>query len=88
LLQPKIIEVKPLANYKLYLKFETNEEKVFDVLPYIDGDWFGKLKDEKYFKTVHLSGNTIEWQGGQDIAPHELYELSVEIDESGHMCAS
>ena len=78
MLQPKIIEVKPLPNYQLYLKFETNEEKIFNVLPYISGDWFGKLKEERYFKTVRLSGNTVEWQGGQDIAPHELYELSVE----------
>ena len=77
MLQPKIIEVKPLPNYQLYLKYETNEEKVFNVLPYISGDWFGKLKEEEYFKTVRLSGNTVEWQGGQDIAPHELYELSV-----------
>ena len=78
MLQPKIIEVKPLPNYQLYLKFETNEEKIFNVLPYISGDWFGKLKEEGYFKTVRLSGNTVEWRGGQDIAPHELYELSVE----------
>ena len=77
MLQPKIIEVKPLPNYQLYLKFETNEEKIFNVLPYISGDWFGKLKEERYFQTVRLSGNTVEWQGGQDIAPHELYELSV-----------
>ena len=75
-LQPKIIEVKPLQNYMLHLKYDTNEEKVFDVTPYIDGEWFGKLKDEHYFKTVKVKGNTIEWQGGQDIAPHELYDYS------------
>jgi len=80
MLQPRIIEVKPLPNYQLYLKYDTNEKKVFDVLPYIDGDWYGKLKDEQYFKTVRLSGNTVEWQGGQDLAPHELYELSIETN--------
>ena len=77
MLQPKIIEVEPLPNYRLHLKFDTDEQKIFDVLPYIDGDWFGKLKDEQYFNTVRVSGNTIEWQGGQDIAPHELYDLSL-----------
>lgn len=76
MLQPKIIEVKPLPNYRLYLRFDTEEQKIFNVLPYIDGDWFGKLKDEQYFNTVRLSGNTVKWQGGQDIAPHELYDLS------------
>jgi len=29
-----------------------------------------------------LSGNTVEWQGGQDIAPHELYDYSVAINYS------
>ena len=39
----------------------------------------GKLIDRAYFKTVHLlpGGIGIEWAEGQDIAPHELYELRV-----------
>ena len=77
MLQPKVIDVKPLPNYKLFLVFCNNEQKVFNVLPYINGDWFGKLKDEQYFNTVHLNGNTVQWQGGQDIAPHELYYDSI-----------
>ncbi|MCL2089240.1 MAG: DUF2442 domain-containing protein [Oscillospiraceae bacterium] len=76
MLQPKIIGVKPLPGYKLQLKYETKEQKIFNVFPYISGDWFGKLKDEKYFNTVRISGNTVEWKDGQDIAPHELYEYS------------
>ena len=76
MLTPKLIDVKPLDGYKLLLTFETGEEKIFDVTPYISGDWFGKLKDIKYFNTVHLSGYTVEWKDGQDIAPHELYECS------------
>jgi hypothetical protein len=76
MLQPKIIEVKPLPDYRLRLRYETNELKIFDVTPYINGDWFGKLKDNDYFNTVRLNGTTVEWQGGQDIAPHELYDSS------------
>ncbi|MDR2693813.1 MAG: DUF2442 domain-containing protein [Chitinispirillales bacterium] len=77
MLQPKIAEVSPLSDYKLLLIYETNERKFFDVAPYISGDWFGKLHDSEYFNTVRVSGNTVEWKGGQDIAPHELYEYSV-----------
>ncbi len=61
------------------LIFETGEHKIFDVKPYINGDWFGKLRDEVFFKTVHVSRNTIQWAGGQDIAPHELYDDSILI---------
>ncbi len=72
----KVIDVKALEDFKLMLTFSTNEQKIFDVNPYIFGDWFGKLKDESYFRTVRPSGRTVVWEGGQDIAPHELYELS------------
>lgn len=79
MLQPKLKEVIPLEQFKLKLTYETGEVKLFDVSPYIKGSWYGELKDEKYFCTVHLlpGGTGIEWENGQDIAPHELYELSV-----------
>jgi hypothetical protein len=77
MLEPKIIEVTPLPDHKLFLRYETDERKVFDVSPYISGDWFGKLSDYQYFNSVKSNGNTVEWKGGQDIAPHELYEYSV-----------
>jgi len=77
MLQPKIVEVMPLPGHKLFLKYETNEQKIFDVTPYISGDWFGMLEDAQYFNSVRLSGNSIEWRDGQDIAPHELYDYSV-----------
>ncbi len=77
---PKLQNVKPLEDYKILLSFENCEDKIFDVSPYISGDWFGKLKDTQYFNTVHVSGKTVEWLGGQDIAPHELYELSTTIN--------
>ncbi len=77
MLQPKVIHVKPLPDYKLLLTFETAEKKLFDVRPYLTGSWFEQLKDSAYFNSVRISGNTVEWAGGQDIAPHELYEQSI-----------
>lgn len=83
MLQPKIISVKPLKNYKISLEYETGAKKVFDVKPYIDGDWYEELADVAYFQTVKVvrSGSGIEWANGQDIAPHELYEQSIKVDE-------
>ena len=83
MLQPKVLKVTPLTGYKLILTFDTGEQKIFDVTPYISGDWFGKLRDENFFNTVHVAGNTIEWAGGQDIAPHELYDHSVPAKATG-----
>ncbi len=74
--QPKITDVKPLDGYKLLLLYDNGEKRIFDVKPYISGSWYGQLKDETFFHTAHISNSTVEWAGGQDIAPHELYELS------------
>lgn len=74
---PKVLSVQPIDNYCVRITFETGEIKTFDVNPYIKGNWFGELKNINTFNTVRPCGNTIEWENGQDIAPHELYELSV-----------
>ena len=79
MLQPNITDVKAMAQYRLLLTYETGEQRIFDVKPYISGTWFGELADETVFATVHPCGTTVEWADGQDIAPHELYECSVPV---------
>ena len=69
------IAVTPLEDHFLLIVFSNNEHRLFDVKPYINGSWNGKLADEGFFKTVRVAGNTVEWADGQDIAPHEMYEL-------------
>jgi len=76
MLQPEVTCVVPLKDYKLDLTFDTGEMRVFDVTPYISGDWYGQLLDIEYFSSVRVAERTVKWAGGQDIAPHELYELS------------
>lgn len=83
MLQPRLLKVESQEDMKLKLFYETGEVKVFDVSPYAYGSWYGELKDAAYFSTVRLlpGGIGIEWANGQDVAPHELYETSVLIDE-------
>jgi hypothetical protein len=83
MLQPKISKVEPMPDYKLRLDYETGEKKIFDVTPYLIGDWYGRLKEPSYFRMVRviLGGNGIEWPEGQDIAPHELYDASIETEK-------
>lgn len=81
MLQPKILGVETLSGYKLKIQYETGEKRLFDVTPYMRGDWYGQLREPAYFETVHVlpGGVGIEWPDGQDIAPHELYEASVAV---------
>ena len=77
-----LLDVKPLADYRLDLLFATQERKVFDVSPYIKGSWYGELKDPDYFSQVRIHPemkDTVMWPHEQDIAPHELYELSAVV---------
>ena len=82
MLQPKIRRVEPIEEYKIKLFYETGEIKIFDVSSYISGEWYEELRDINYFKTVHLisDGKGIEWAHGQDIAPHELYDISFSMN--------
>ena len=73
MLQPRLLNVEPLGSMRLKLTYETG------VAPYATGPWYKELLEDNYFRTVRLlpGGTGIEWGNGQDIAPHELYELSV-----------
>jgi hypothetical protein len=80
---PKITRVEAIENYKIRLNYENGETKIFDVLPYISGSWYKELTDNDYFKKIHIisNGKGIEWEHGQDIAPHELYDTSIPINK-------
>lgn len=73
MLRPTAKEVIAKEDYILDIKFDNGERKFFDVKPYIQGEWYGKLNDVAYFKSVAVDGFTVVWPDGQDICPNELY---------------
>lgn len=73
MLRPTVIEVKPLEDYSLILRFDNGEERKFNVKPYIQGSWYGMLEDKSYFRSVKPNGFSVEWVDGQDLCPDELY---------------
>lgn len=79
--QPTIVQVQAGQDYTLLLRYAGGERRLFDARPYIRGSWYGMLRSPDYFRTVRVApgGRGIEWPEGQDIAPHELYELSVPL---------
>ena len=79
---PDILGVKALDNYLIYLKFKTNEEKIYDMKKLInENKFYNKLKDKDYFKNVKIRGDSIEWENGEDVAPENLYYDSININE-------
>jgi hypothetical protein len=51
-MNPRIKEVHLSDNYTLSIVFENNEERVFDVKPYMDKGIFKQLKDRRIFNSV------------------------------------
>lgn len=76
--RPKKVEV--LENYKLKILFDNGEQKIYDMEKNIKEKFYRNLENLDYFKTVKVSGITLEWENGEDIDPNELYENSIILD--------
>ena len=78
---PRIIEVRALKDYYIYLKFKTGEEKVYNMEDSINEiKYYNKLKERKYFENVKPRGCTIEWENGEDVCPENLYYDSIDYN--------
>jgi hypothetical protein len=75
MLRPTAIKVEAICEYQILVEIDNGEKKIFDVEPYIQGDWYGKLRAYEYFKRVNTDGFTVVWSEGQDICPDELYDM-------------
>jgi len=79
MLRPTAINVQPDDGYTLLIMFDNGEFRKFDATPYLDGEWYQELKDLSIFDKVKVNGVTVEWPGGQDICPDDLYFNSTKI---------
>lgn len=80
-LEPIAKEVRALEDYKLYIKFDNGEEKIYDMKPLLNHKFYQGLKDKERFKKVKPDGISIEWETGEDIAPENLYNDSIPVDK-------
>ena len=74
------VEVKPVEHYKLIITFDNKERRIFDVAPYLNDDFFAPLRNLAIFKTAKINPLTVEWAGGIDICPDELYYNSKPVE--------
>jgi hypothetical protein len=76
---PAITNVQAIDNYLLILTFKNGEKRQFDMKPYLEIGIFKELKDERLFKTVKPSFDSIEWDNKADFDPEVLFQNSVKI---------
>jgi hypothetical protein len=69
---------RPLDNYKLLVRFSTEEEKEVDISDLLDEPVFRPLRDQNVFKSVYVDYGTVVWCDGTiDIAPEYLYDIGI-----------
>lgn len=71
-----IIEVKPLENYTLMVRFSDAFTGVLNVKSFINEGISQKLLDEAYFKQVSIDEfGGIGWENGFDFCPNFVREI-------------
>lgn len=65
----RIIDVEYVKDYELLLTFSDGTRKLADLKPYLTGEVFGELLDLEKFTQYGLTGYTIVWTNGADLAP-------------------
>lgn len=79
----KICGVRPLADWKLWVRFNTGEAKIYDFKPMLNYPAFKPLLDEELFKQVYIDYGIVVWNDDDiDIAPEELYKNGVDLRKS------
>lgn len=74
----KLQSVRALDNYRLWIRFTNDEEKIFDFTPLLDSPAFSPLKDKSLFDKVYVEFGCPVWNNGEiDISPEYVYKEGI-----------
>lgn len=78
----RIIEVKALPGFKVWLKFSDGIEGTVDLSNLAGKGVFEAWNDPKHFESVYVDpeSHTVAWPGGIDLCPDSLYAEVTGID--------
>ena len=90
----RIDTVRPLAGYRLKLRFNDGLEGVYPVEPERRGGVFLKLLEAETFNAVTINPDfgCVEWPGGIDLCPEAMHrtlsgvESEVRLPEAAAFC--
>ena len=72
--------VKAAEGHKLLLRFDNDEQRVFDVAPLLSFGRFRELSAPLVFGRVRVAFDSVQWDNGLDLDPEYLYERSQPLD--------
>ena len=82
-----VAAVEPHPDYTMTVTFRSGEKRLYDMRPWIESEKYGRvyapLKDIDFFMRAYVDGSAA-WSDEIDIAPEELYDNGVPIDETAY----
>ena len=73
-----VVSVRPLDDYKLWIRFSNGETRVFDCTKLFEYPVFQRLQDKEVFNSVYVDYGIPMWCDGElDYCPDTLYAESV-----------
>ncbi len=78
----KVSGVRPMDDFKLWVRFNTGEAKIFDFKALLNTPAFAPLSDKAVFDGVYIDYGVPVWKDGDiDISPEMLYDKGVEVEQ-------
>ena len=71
----KVMQVKAISLYSIWLKFDDNTEGVVDLSHLINKPVFQNWKESEYFKKVYIDSESgaIAWDENIELCPDNMY---------------
>ena len=78
----KVVEIRPLENYRLWLEFSDGTSGSVDLSGLVGKGVFKIWEDENVFRAAFIDSrtHTVAWEGGIDLCPDNLYAQVTGID--------
>ena len=80
----KVVEVEPVGEWRLRLRFSDGSEGVHDFATLVaeEGEMLAPLKDSAFFARVHIEYGVPTWPNGFDL---DAIALHMAMDEAGEL---
>jgi hypothetical protein len=80
MMNPYVKRVNALDDYRLALEFENEEQRIFDMKPYLSRGIFVRLQNPMLFQAARVVAGSVEWPGGLDLSYDTLYLESQPVE--------